>query len=65
MRSLKTRTFLILVAGLIFAPSTLAREQPHTQVQVSNMVRAGLGDNFGAKLIGERGIDFEPAEDFL
>jgi hypothetical protein len=29
------------------------------------MVRAGLGDDSGAKLIEQRGIDFAPAEDFL
>ena len=28
------------------------------------MVRAGLGDDSGAKLIEQRGIDFAPAEDF-
>jgi hypothetical protein len=34
--------------------------KPFTQEQVSNMVRAGLGDESGAKLIEQRGIDFEP-----
>ena len=29
------------------------------------MVRAGLGDDSGAKLIEQRGIDFAPAEDFI
>jgi len=43
--------------------SSLAK--PFTQEQVSNMVRAGLGDESGAKLIEQRGIDFAPAEDFL
>jgi len=28
-------------------------------------VRAGLGDDSGAKLIEQRGIDFAPAEDFM
>jgi predicted NAD-dependent protein-ADP-ribosyltransferase YbiA (DUF1768 family) len=28
-------------------------------------VRDGLGDESGAKLIEQRGIDFSPAEDFL
>jgi hypothetical protein len=36
-----------------------------TEEQVSNMVRAGLGDDSGAKLIEQRGIDFAPAEDFM
>ena len=39
--------------------------KPFTQEQVSNMVRAGLGDDSGAKLIEQRGIDFAPTEDFL
>ena len=38
--------------------------KPFTQEQVSNMVRAGLGDDSGAKLIEQRGIDFAPSEDF-
>jgi len=38
---------------------------PFTQEQVSNMVRDGFGDQSGAKLIEQRGIDFAPAEDFL
>jgi hypothetical protein len=29
------------------------------------LVRDGLGDESGAKLIEQRGIDFAPAEDFL
>jgi tetratricopeptide (TPR) repeat protein len=36
-----------------------------TQEQISNMVRAGLGDGSGAKLIEQRGIDFAPTEDLL
>jgi tetratricopeptide (TPR) repeat protein len=65
MRFRKTLTLSILATGLVFALSTWAQEQPYTQEQVSNMVRAGLGDDFGAKLIGERGITFMPTEDFL
>jgi hypothetical protein len=38
--------------------------KPFTQEQVVSMVRAGLGDNSGAKLIEQRGIDFAPSEDF-
>ena len=36
--------------------------KPFTQEQVSNMVRDGFGDESGAKLIEQRGIDFAPAE---
>ena len=39
--------------------------KPFTQQQVSNMVRDGFGDESGAKLIEQRGIDFAPGEDFL
>jgi hypothetical protein len=42
-----------------------AQERPFTQDQVQGLVRSGLGDDSGAKLIKERGIDFAPAEDFL
>jgi hypothetical protein len=38
--------------------------KPFTQEQVSNMMRDGFGDESGAKLIEQRGIDFAPAEDF-
>jgi hypothetical protein len=37
--------------------------KPFTQEQVSNMVRDGFGDESGAKLIEQRGVDFAPAED--
>jgi tetratricopeptide (TPR) repeat protein len=39
--------------------------KPFTEVQVSNMVQAGLGDDSGPKLIEQRGIDFAPAEGFM
>ena len=39
--------------------------KPFTEEQVSNMVWDGFGDESGAKLIEQRGIDFAPAEDFL
>src|SRR5208282_5104059 len=42
-----------------------AQQKPFTQEQVSNMVRDGFGDESGAKLIEQRGIDFTPSEDFL
>ncbi|MGA2984056.1 MAG: hypothetical protein ABSG32_09585 [Terriglobia bacterium] len=35
-----------------------------TQEQVESMVRDGFGDESGAKLIEQRGIDFAPSEDF-
>ncbi len=39
--------------------------KPFTKEQVSKMVRDGFGDESGAKLIEQRGIDFAPPEDFL
>jgi tetratricopeptide (TPR) repeat protein len=47
------------------ATALAAPVKPFTQEQVSNMVRDGLGDESGAKLIEQRGIDFAPREDFL
>jgi tetratricopeptide (TPR) repeat protein len=61
--------------GLVFALSAWAQQKPvapgfspaklFTQDQVKGLVRDGLGDESGAKLIEQRGIDFAPAEDFL
>jgi hypothetical protein len=62
MRFRRTLTFLIL--ALAFALTAGAQQKPFTQEQVSNMVRAGLGDDSGTKLIEQRGIDFAPSEDF-
>ena len=65
MRFRKTLTSLILATGLVFVLSAWAQHKPFTQEQVSNMVRDGFGDESGAKLIEQRGIDFAPSEDFL
>ena len=65
MRFGKTLTVYMLVMGLIFALSAWAQQKPLTRDQVQGLVRSGLGDESGAKLIAQRGIDFAPAEDFL
>ena len=65
MRFRKTLTLLMLAMGLVFALSAWAQQKPLTQDQVQGLVRDGLGDESGAKLIEQRGIDFAPAEDFL
>jgi Flp pilus assembly protein TadD len=65
MRFRNTLAFLILAMGLVFVMSLWAQQKPFTQEQVSNMVRDGFGDESGAKLIVQRGIDFAPGEDFL
>ena len=61
----KILTLLILAMGLALALPIWAQQKAFTQEQISNMVRAGLGDDSGAKLIEQRGIDFAPAKDFL
>jgi len=61
MRFRKTLTLLILATGLVFALSAWAQQKPFTHQQVSNMVRDRFGDESGAKLIEQRGIEFAPA----
>jgi hypothetical protein len=68
-------TILMLIIAMILTLPLRAQQKPvapgfspakpFTEEQVSNMVRAGLGDDSGAKLIEQRGIDFAPSEDFL
>ena len=65
MRFGKTLTVQLLVVGLVFALSAGAQQKPLTQDQVQGLVRSGLGDETGGKLIEQRGIDFVPAEEFL
>ncbi len=65
MRLGKILTLLILAVGLVLVPSLRAQQKPFTQEQVSNMVRDGFGDDSGAKLVSQRGIDFVPSQDFI
>jgi Flp pilus assembly protein TadD len=58
-------TTFMLVIALILPISLRAQQKPFTQEQISNMVRDGFGDDSGAKLIQQRGIDFTPSESFL
>ena len=51
-------------AALKGGATTATSAKPFTQDQVSNMVRDGFGDDSGAKLIEQRGIDFALSEDF-
>jgi hypothetical protein len=53
-------------AELKFSVTTpdVSPAEPFTQEQVVSVVRDGFGDESGAKLIGQRGIDFAPSEDF-
>ena len=52
-------------AALKDGATTATSAKPFTQEQVSNMVRDGFGDESGAKLIEQRGIDFAPSDDFI
>jgi tetratricopeptide (TPR) repeat protein len=65
MRFPKTLTFFILTMGLVFTLPAWAQQKPMTQDQVQALVRDGFGDESGAKLIEQRGINFAPTEDFL
>ena len=58
MRFRKTLTFLIPAMGLVFVLSAWTQQKPFTQDQVVSMVRDGFGDESGAKLIEQHGIDF-------
>jgi hypothetical protein len=65
MRFRKTLTRVLLAMGLAGALSAWAQQNPLTWNQVQCLVRDGLGDESGAKVIERRGIDFARAEDFL
>ena len=58
-------TVVLLVMGFAFALPAGAQEKPFTEQQVLDMVRAGLGNDSGTKLIVQRGIDFTPTQDLL
>jgi len=56
----------ILMAGpAMLSASPQASQAPLSKEQVLGLVRNQLGDETGARAIRERGIDFEPTEDFL
>jgi hypothetical protein len=54
----------VACAGAMAALPPRAQQKPFTREQVVSMVRDGFGDESGAKLIEQRGIDFVPFEDF-
>jgi hypothetical protein len=65
MRFLKTLSILIVTMTLVFVLPASTQQKPFTEEQISNMVRAGLGDDSGAKLIEQHGIDFAPTEELI
>jgi tetratricopeptide (TPR) repeat protein len=58
-------SILLIVVAMILTLPLGAQQKPLTWDQVQGLMRDGLGDESGAKLIEQRGIDFAPAEDFL
>ena len=55
-----------LLLTLSFVGASLAQEQkPLTRVQVYDLIVGGLDSQRIAKAVSERGIDFEPTEDYL
>ncbi len=63
---MRPRLFLLIfLIPLILTLPLRAQQKPFTRDQVEGLVRDGLGDDSGAKLIEQRGIDFAPADDFL
>jgi len=65
MKHWSVTTVLIFVTALIPALPAKAQQNPFTEEQVQGLVRNGAGDESGAKLIEQRGLDFVPTEDFL
>lgn len=57
--------YLVLMCWLISALAAWGQQKPLTQQQVTDLVSAGLGDESGAKMIEQRGIDFQPTDDYL
>jgi TonB family protein len=59
----------ILVCVLLAASMALGAQQPPPKPlnkdQVSAMVRDGLADEFGARLVKDRGVDFAPDAEFV
>jgi len=61
----KRITRFMMVTGLVFALPAWGQQKPLTEGQVQTLVRSGLGDESGAKVIEQRGVDFAPGEKFL
>ena len=65
MKFRATVNILLLAVGLALAQPMHAQEQPFTQADITAMVRSGSGNDSGAKLIGQRGVDFIPTQPYL
>ena len=51
MRHRPLRSVLMLILALVLAAPAGAQQKPFTQEQVQGLVRDGIGDETGAKLI--------------
>ena len=62
--AIRTLACLFLVAGMV--PAAQQRQlKPLTKDQVIAIVRDGLADESGARLVKDRGLDFAPAQEFV
>src|SRR5579863_6381756 len=56
---------LMVMLILVLAAPAGAQQKPFTMEQVQGLVRDGIGDETGARLIAQRGIDFALTDQFL
>lgn len=65
MKFPRVPTAFILALAICTGLSAQPQERPLTQDQVVNLVKHQFGDQTGANSIKRRGIDFDPAPDFI
>jgi hypothetical protein len=65
MRRRNVAAVLMVVLAFFCARPVRADQKPLTQSQVMSLVLNQLGDETGAKVIQQRGIDFDPSPSFL
>ncbi len=59
------RAVVMLMLVLVLAGPARAQQKPFTLDQVKELVRGGIGDETGAKLIAQRGIAFALTDDVI
>lgn len=65
MRHRPLSACLLVVTVMVLAAPARAQQKPFTQEQIQGLVRDGLGDDTGARLVAQRGIDFALTDEFL
>jgi tetratricopeptide (TPR) repeat protein len=65
MRHRPLGLILLAILALVLAVPAGAQQKPFTKEQIQGLVRDGIGDAMGARLVSQRGLDFAPTEDFL